>query len=598
MRYTTNRFGEVVNLLGEFASGRRPAQTFVDGDVDVGNDELDISSHGYSDGDGPHQLTTTGTLPAGLNLATDYYFEAVTGDAISLHLTRQAAIDSDPPVTITGAAGGGTHTIDNPIRIELMNIATEALVPVSTNDCTELTAFTLGGASDFSTYHWATSNITTHPTTQTELLYRMRDAYTGRVQKGKFVVGGFPDESARRRYQGTVHIDGDGAALTPATTMTATNLTFATGATDTITKIGGDTWDVTDSFKVGDRLQITGSASNDGVTVPIVAFSGGGTVAEFPSGNGFTHSRAFTSEINVSGVGVVNKAWTFDEGSDENPVTNARDARQIADELELRAYHFHGGATITIDFPHDEWTYEGGDPDADIVTFVGGATTEGSRFDNMGITGALNGRIIAESCILTDVTELEGVLARCGGAGTWTLPTGGGVLTGLDLAARNILGLGVDFGLADSPNQFLSGSILGIWHIRNMDHVSDILGITCLGAEVDLQSTITAGQIRLGGVGEVTDDSTSTTTFRDDTVKGSWLTAVTHNTVARAAIDTSTDPWEENRYVYRHGLAQDFTIHETYELYDQDGVAIAGDATSGNNPLADPTVLIAERKRV
>ncbi len=81
---------------------------FVDGDVTVASDAIAETDHGYNTGD-KGQLTTTGTLPAGLALATDYYIIRVDKDTIKLASSLANAI-AGTAVDITAAAGGGTHT--------------------------------------------------------------------------------------------------------------------------------------------------------------------------------------------------------------------------------------------------------------------------------------------------------------------------------------------------------------------------------------------------------------------------------------------------------------------------------------------------------
>lgn len=82
---------------------------FVDGDVTVGSDSVAETGHGFVTGD-LVQLTSTGTLPAGLALATDYYIIRVDADNIKF---AASAYDAEwgIPVDITAAAGGGTHTV-------------------------------------------------------------------------------------------------------------------------------------------------------------------------------------------------------------------------------------------------------------------------------------------------------------------------------------------------------------------------------------------------------------------------------------------------------------------------------------------------------
>lgn len=87
-----------------------PDDTFVDGDVTVGTDSVNINAHAFKTGDHV-QLTSTGTLPAGLALATDYYIINTDANNIKFAASLTDAI-AGTPVTITAAAGGGTHTID------------------------------------------------------------------------------------------------------------------------------------------------------------------------------------------------------------------------------------------------------------------------------------------------------------------------------------------------------------------------------------------------------------------------------------------------------------------------------------------------------
>ena len=94
---------------------RGAVENFGDGGVDLANDEIFINNHVYADQQGPIMLTTTGVLPTGLLLNTDYYIitsgivNSPAGDYIGLSLTPGGA-----KVDITANAGGGTHTITLP----------------------------------------------------------------------------------------------------------------------------------------------------------------------------------------------------------------------------------------------------------------------------------------------------------------------------------------------------------------------------------------------------------------------------------------------------------------------------------------------------
>ena len=83
--------------------------TFVDGDVTVGTDKIAETGHGMLTGD-KVQFTTSGTLPAGMSLATDYYIIASSANDFQIATTLANAV-AGTQVDITAAAGGGTHTL-------------------------------------------------------------------------------------------------------------------------------------------------------------------------------------------------------------------------------------------------------------------------------------------------------------------------------------------------------------------------------------------------------------------------------------------------------------------------------------------------------
>ena len=83
-------------------------KTFADSNVVVLRDTIAIAAHGYPVGL-KGQLTTTGTLPAGLSTGTDYFVIVVDAGNIQLAASLVDA-NAGTAVDITAAAGGGTHT--------------------------------------------------------------------------------------------------------------------------------------------------------------------------------------------------------------------------------------------------------------------------------------------------------------------------------------------------------------------------------------------------------------------------------------------------------------------------------------------------------
>lgn len=83
--------------------------TFIDGDVNTGTETITETAHNLATGIAC-RLTTTGTLPAGLALLTTYWIIRVDANTIKLAATKTLAV-AGTAVNITGAAGGGTHTL-------------------------------------------------------------------------------------------------------------------------------------------------------------------------------------------------------------------------------------------------------------------------------------------------------------------------------------------------------------------------------------------------------------------------------------------------------------------------------------------------------
>ena len=100
---TGNRFSGIFRPFDTFNS---LSDTFADGDVTTGTDRITLTAHAFVNKT-LVQLTTSGTLPAGLALATDYYTKYIDDDTIELYSDS----DLSSIVDITAAAGGGTHTI-------------------------------------------------------------------------------------------------------------------------------------------------------------------------------------------------------------------------------------------------------------------------------------------------------------------------------------------------------------------------------------------------------------------------------------------------------------------------------------------------------
>ncbi len=86
------------------------AATFVDGGVNTTTEVITSTAHGFPTTGLKVRLTTSGVLPGGLALATDYFVIVMSANTLKLASSLVLAL-AGTPIDITSAAGGGTHTI-------------------------------------------------------------------------------------------------------------------------------------------------------------------------------------------------------------------------------------------------------------------------------------------------------------------------------------------------------------------------------------------------------------------------------------------------------------------------------------------------------
>lgn len=103
------RFLKAAGLIAVCAVENSTAITFVDGDVNVTNDTITATAHGWATGRKVAASNSGGALPGGLS-ATTYYIIVVDANTVKL-ATSLANAQAGTQVDITSAAGGGTHSL-------------------------------------------------------------------------------------------------------------------------------------------------------------------------------------------------------------------------------------------------------------------------------------------------------------------------------------------------------------------------------------------------------------------------------------------------------------------------------------------------------
>ena len=124
----TTAYGTAVSVVGAtnfsaqiLATVDTPvAKTFTDTNVNVGTDTITITAHGFTTGL-KGQFTSTGTLPAGLSLSTDYFIIVVTANTLKVATSLALAL-AGTAVDITGQGTVAATNTFTPTAIAGANV--------------------------------------------------------------------------------------------------------------------------------------------------------------------------------------------------------------------------------------------------------------------------------------------------------------------------------------------------------------------------------------------------------------------------------------------------------------------------------------------
>jgi hypothetical protein len=308
-----------------------------------------------------------------------------------------------------------------------------------------------------------------------------------------------------------------------------------------------------------------------------------GSIGEFLANLGFTDGSVHIDVANGTA------GTAFPIGTQTTPVNNVADALTIATAIGARRYRINGAITLTAN--HTDWSFEGNEPQQDVITVNPGVNLAGSGFIQCGILGDLSGAISADQCLFGSIggtlTGLQGVLRECAFRGT-VRPAAGGLIRGLVVASQEVGGVILDFQNPGSLTQLLVSDLVGNWMIRNAN-ANVLIGAVQRGGTLVFEGTVLLASVNLYGYGEVVYNPSATfTVLVDRVIRGSSVQLAAGGGGSRRRINV-TNPAQWTLEVFAPG--NDTTPIATLNLFDQAGASI----TSTNNPLADPsTVLIAD----
>lgn len=268
-------------------------------------------------------------------------------------------------------------------------------------------------------------------------------------------------------------------------------------------------------------------------------------------------------------------------GTPQQPVNNMTDALSIASTRGFTVFYVIGDALVDSGGDYRGLQFIGESQSKSQLTIHTNALVENSEFYDAHITGTLDGNAKLKNCLLTSLNYVHGYVEQCVlSAGTITL---GGAAdahfldcwSGVPGVATPVIDMGgTGQGLA---LRNYNGGI----KIANKTGASDKISIDLNSGHVILDSTVTAGEIVIRGVGHVTDNSVGATV---DTT--GLVDATTINLIRKILQNrTLTDPATGQMTVYDD---DDATTLLTADIFEDTAGATpyAGNGVNRRNKLS------------
>jgi hypothetical protein len=263
-----------------------------------------------------------------------------------------------------------------------------------------------------------------------------------------------------------------------------------------------------------------------------------------------------TIDVNSSYNGVA-----FPIGTPQQPVNNMADAHFIMAFRGFNKMYFLSDWTFTSDTYMIDHEIYGQGSHKTVFTFEAGCILGGVEVFDCTVTGFGTGIVSFKNCLIKNLgsvglfpTSIDVIAQDSFFEGYTTLLANySGTVTAVDCwAMPDELGNPPVIDMGNSTADLQARNWSGILHLKNNTNVNDIRIFLATGGVI-LDSTITAGNLLLSGVGILTDNSTGVTTLNTDSLlnrelitKASW-TEVHYDTVNGVAgtkfpIGTATTP--------------------------------------------------------
>jgi hypothetical protein len=197
---------------------------------------------------------------------------------------------------------------------------------------------------------------------------------------------------------------------------------------------------------------------------------------------------------------------TYPTGQFQQPVDNLTDALAIAAANGLEAIIVVGNLTLDQTIPSG-FVIKGSGGEIDTTITLNGQTVDKVSFTNVTLTGAGVGQIECELCSITNVSGVCGVFRQVGFKDTFTFNGGDCVFSYCYSEVAGTAKPVFDAAAAVAGNYSLR-AYSGGFELRNATNVNFGMTIDCISASILIDSSCTAGDIVIRGVGDYTDNGT------------------------------------------------------------------------------------------
>lgn len=314
-------------------------------------------------------------------------------------------------------------------------------------------------------------------------------------------------------------------------------------------------WQVGDTFLVYPTAQCTISGGNvvavdeNGDTIPVIlqspnvqvvmTSSSSATLQELSSIQYSSFGGGVTVDV-VDGV----SGTAFPIGTPQQPVNNLTDAMTIAASRGFTTLYILGDMVVDLSGDYSSMIFVGESMTRSHLTISSGANVKNAEFYDAYVTGVLDGNARLKGCKLDDLDYVYGVVEQC------MLDPGAIVLGGSNPAHFLDCWSGVPGSNTPTIDCGGSGQSLALRNynggIKLINKTgADPVSIDLNSGHVILDSTVTAGEIVIRGVGKLTDNSQgasvdSTHLLSPDNIGGGIGGIIEHNATRKVVCGSTT----------------------------------------------------------